>query len=277
MKTEKIILNGNTFRFSFHPNENTGQTVIFMFGALQDIESVERYSKHFSQYVNCYSLELPGTGQTSVLDSRFSIQHQSEMLLEFINHKQLDSVHLIVFSYATAVAVELCKIWPNVLSMSVCCGVPGVPVSGRPATKVILGAALQPNTEEFASLFTKSLTVEDPEIPRNSAIIKATEKGVSKLQRERIDMFFENTVRLFVYSPRDLSGIRTPTTVLVGEADPYVTVDEAKQFSNSLPSSQFLTIKNADHFIHLQHPKVVAETMIERAKSFVMAERTLIA
>ncbi|KXF81993.1 alpha/beta fold hydrolase [Enterovibrio coralii] len=277
MKTEKIVLNENTYRFSFHPNENTDQTVIFMFGALQDIESVERYSKYFSNYLNCYSLELPGTGQTSVLDSRFSIREQSEMLLEFIKHKKLTSVHLIVFSYATAVAVELCKIWPEVMSLSVCCGVPGVPVSGRPATKNILGAALQQSTAEFASMFTKSLTVVDPEIPRNTAIIKATEKGISKLQRDRIEMFFENTVRLFVYSPKDLSGILTPTTVLVGEADPYVTLEEARRFSNSLPFSQFRTIKNADHFIHLQHPEIVAETMIERARACVLSEHQMTA
>lgn len=268
MEISKIILNDNLFRYSLYKNNQSDQFVIFLLGALQDIESVDSFSRSFSQHLNCITIEAPGTGQTEPLDSTVSIREQSLMLLNFIRYMEIKGAHLIAFSYATALAVELCDLWPNVASLSICGGVPGIPKSGRPATKKAIAAAMI-SPDEFAHTFTYSLTVNNPDIPRGKAIQRATVRNISKFDQNRIDIFFENTVRLLVHSPSDINHLRIPCTICVGEYDPYVTKDAAYEFSTRIPNSKFIIIKNADHLVHLEHPEKVASIMIALSASSV--------
>ncbi|WP_260261817.1 alpha/beta fold hydrolase [Vibrio intestinalis] len=274
MQINTAVLNGNQYRYSFYPCDDSDQHVIFLLGALQEIESVDSFSKSFANKLNCITIEVPGTGLTQPLDSTISIRDQTSMLLDLINYLGITSAHVIGFSYATAIAVELCDLWKNVLTLSIFGGVPGIPTSGRLATKKMIAAAME-SPSDFAQTFTKSLTVNHPDIPRNNAIIKATERGVAKLEQERIDVFFENSVRLLVHTPTNIENISIPSTVCVGEYDPYVTTDIALEFANKLKNSHFVVLKNADHLAHLQHPEKVAAIMIAQASSLIELKKTL--
>jgi len=274
MQINTAVLNGNQYRYSFYPCHDSDQHVIFLLGALQEIESVDSFSKSFANKLNCITIEVPGTGLTQPLDSTISIRDQTSMLLDLINYLGITSAHVIGFSYATAIAVELCDLWKNVLTLSIFGGVPGIPTSGRLATKKMIAAAME-SPSDFAQTFTKSLTVNHPDIPRNNAIIKATERGVAKLEQERIDVFFENSVRLLVHTPTNIENISIPSTVCVGEYDPYVTTDIALEFANKLKNSHFVVLKNADHLAHLQHPEKVAAIMIAQASSLIELKKTL--
>lgn len=274
MDINQIILNNNLFRFSLYQNDQSNQTIIFLLGALQDIESVDSFSREFSKSLNCLTVEIPGTGRTKPLDSNISIREQTLMLLEFIHHMRITSAHLVAISYATAIAVELCDIWPNVTSLSICGGVPGIPKSGRYATKKMIAAAMQ-SQDEFAQVFTHSVTTENPDIPRNKTIIKATKKTISKLSSEQIDIFFENSIRLLVHNPANVDNIKIPCTVCVGEYDPYATVSIVGDFSRQLKNCNFVIIKNADHMVHLQHPEKISAAMIALAASSVSVNETL--
>lgn len=266
MEIIKTILDGNHYRYSFYPCVSSEQTLIFLLGALQDIESVNSFSKHFATKINCITIEIPGTGRTQNLASTVSIREQATMLHNLINYLGIKTAHIVGFSYATAIAVELCDIWPNVQSMSICGGVPGIPESGRLATKKMIAAAMD-TSQRFAASFTESLTVRNHDIPKNEAIIRATKRSISSMSQDRIDMFFENSVRLLVHTPSNVQNIAIPCTICVGEFDPYVTLQTAKKFSNQLKHSHLVVIKNADHLVHLQHPNKVAALMLAQAET----------
>ncbi|RSD32542.1 alpha/beta fold hydrolase [Vibrio pectenicida] len=266
MKVIQTILDGNHYRYSFYPCRDSKQTLIFLLGALQDIESVQSFSTHFATKINCLTVEVPGTGNTQNLASTTSIREQAKMLHNFINHLDISTAHLAGFSYATAIAVELCDIWPNVQSMSICGGVPGIPTSGRLATKKMIAASMD-TSKTFATSFTESLTVRNSDIPKNEAIIRATKRNIAAMSQDRIDMFFENSVRLLVHTPSNIHSITVPCTICVGEFDPYVTMQTAQNFANQLKHSHLVVIKNADHLVHLQHPKKVAAIMLAQAET----------
>lgn len=273
MEIQKIVLNGRQYRYRAYPSKHSDQFAIFLLGALQDIESVHAFSTRFATQLNCITIEVPGTGRTTPLDSTISIRDQAKMLKDLIHYLGIDKAHVMGFSYATAVAVELCDLWPNVLSLSICGGVPGIPSSGRFATKKMIAAAME-SPVAFAKSFTHSLTITHPDIPRNSAIIRATEREVSKMEQERIDVFFENSARLLVHTPANIENINIPCTICVGEFDPYVTKEVAQEFSAKLNRSHFIVIKNADHLVHLQHPDKVADILIAQAASSVALQKT---
>ena len=276
MEVIKTILNGNHYRYSFYPCLGSEQTLVFLLGALQDIESVHSFSTHFATKMNCITIEVPGTGHTENLESTTSIRDQAIMLHDFIEYLGVRAAHIVGFSYATAVAVELCDIWPNVQSMSICGGVPGIPSSGRLATKKMIAAAMD-TPDKFATSFTESLTVRNSDIPKNQAIIRATKRNITAMSQERIDVFFENSVRLLVHKPSNIQHITIPCTICVGELDPYVTKETAEQFSNQLKNSHLVIIKNADHLVHLQHPEKVAAAMLAQAETQQALQKTLAA
>ncbi|WP_261887504.1 alpha/beta fold hydrolase [Vibrio aerogenes] len=274
MDINNVFLNSHSYRYSLYKNKNTEQHVIFLLGALQDIESVDSFSRSFSEHLNCLTLEAPGTGRTPLLEATVSIQQQTQMVLEFIEHMQIEKAHIIAFSYATSIAVELCDIWPHVISLSIFGGVPGIPSSGREATKKVLASAMI-NSHKFAQTFTRVLTSDHPDIPRNKVIIKASERSISKFDSYRISVFFENTIRLLSYSPQNLDHIKIPCTICVGEYDPYVTKEQAYIFSTKITNSHFVVIKNADHLGHLQHPDKVSAAMIALPAASVLADAQL--
>jgi pimeloyl-ACP methyl ester carboxylesterase len=276
MKIDQIILNNNLFRFSLYKSHKSESehVVIFLLGALQDIESVDLFSREFSKHLDCFTVEVPGTGCTKPLDASISIREQAMMLLEFIRYMNIKKVHIVALSYATAISVELCNICSHIVSLSICGGVPSIPESSRNATKKMIAAAMGDN-KEFARLFTHTMTVENPDIPQNKAIRKVVEKNIAQMSPERIDLFFENTVRLLIHKPDSIENIKIPCTVCVGEYDPYITKESALDFSQRLTNCNFIMIRNADHLVHLEYPEKLCTILIIQAKSSVTLDKTL--
>ncbi len=265
MNIISTVLNNNFYRHSIYRSENNdSDCAIFLLGALQDIESVDSFSQHFAKTLTVVTIEVPGTGRTQPIESTISIAEQTQMLLDMLHHLNINQAHVIGFSYATAISVELCSQWQGVQSLSICGGVPGIPKSGRLATKKMISASMI-SSDEFAESFTNNLTVQNIDIPRNRAIIRATKSNIKNMPQERLDIFFENSVRLLVHTPNKFD-INVPTTICVGEFDPYVTKEAAKEFAEQIKNSHFLVVKNADHLIHLQYPNKVAEILISQAK-----------
>ncbi|WP_251881043.1 alpha/beta fold hydrolase [Grimontia kaedaensis] len=269
-----VVLNNKLYRYSINENHTTDQVAVFLLGALQDIESVKMYSDHFSKTLTCITLEIPGTGYAEPLGAQVSISEQSDMLLDFLKYMNIGAAHLIGFSYATAIAAEICGVWKGVQSLSICGGVPGIPESGIAATKKMIAASTL-SKREFAATFVDSLTADVEGIPRSAVIKKAMLKNISNLDDSRINMFFDNSVRLLVHKPSNISQITVPAVICAAEHDPYVTTKIAKEFSDQLPNSHFIVIKNSDHLAHLQHPERVANALILMASTAVHVEKTL--
>ena len=263
MKPTHVMLNNQHYRYAVYDNPNTDQYGIFLLGALQEIESVSFFSEYFSQFINVVVVELPGTGLNPPISSRYSILDQANMLIDFTNSLNIDSFHLLTFSYGTAVCLEVYKACDGVLSISIAGGADGIPEAGRENTMLMLSDSLR-NPKEFAQTFVNSLTVEDKNIPRNKAIVRQIKSKVAQYSKERLLSFCENTLRLLVFRPSyDISEINIPCSVCVGEKDPYVTKKNAMDFSKKIPSCKFYIIKNTDHFIHLEQPQETASLMIQ--------------
>jgi len=263
-----LILKEKTYRYCLYPNTKTDQYCLFLLGALQDIESVESISTKFSKSINCITVEIPGTGRAEEISLTTSIRDQAFMLLDFIHQMKIKRAHLIGFSYATAIAIELCDIWNHVASVSTFGGVPGIPDSGRQATKKMIAASTR-SIGEFAEVFTYSLVTKHPNIPRNKAVAKATQKAVANLPQSRIDTFFENSIRLLVHEPTHLHNIKVPCMICTGEFDPYATVNIVQHFSEQLPNANFVALPNTDHMAHLEKPDDVVLLMTALAASDV--------
>ncbi|MBJ7536534.1 alpha/beta fold hydrolase [Marinomonas transparens] len=262
-----LVLNGNTFRYSIYENNDTDQFGVFLMGALQDIDSVDFFSREFSKVVNTIVIEAPGTGETEVLQATVSVRDQAKMVVDLLKYLKVDKAHVFGFSYATAVSVELCDVWSGVQSLSIACGVPGIPECARKVSLQMVAAALK-SKSTFANTFVNALTSDHPSIPRNKAIRRSLVAGIMKYDQIRVDVFIENTFRLLAYKPKNLASITVPTLVLAGEYDPYATKEIMRDFYGKLKNAHFVVLKNADHFPNLQQPHKAADALITLANHY---------
>ncbi|WNO10570.1 alpha/beta hydrolase [Teredinibacter sp. KSP-S5-2] len=268
MKVNEIWLNDHMYRYSVYKNHQIEFPLgVFLIGNLQEIESVEFFSEYFSKYLNLYVVEVPGTGLTNPLSATYSIQEQAKLLKEFLIRMGIPYAHLLAFSYATPVALELCLAWENIITLSMCGGMAGIPEPSRLDTMAILGDAIR-NRKKFADAFIDGLTVEDKSIPRGKAISRSARQKVHKYTENQIRCFCENTVRILSYSPSDLSKIDIPCLLFIGKEDPYVTEKNALDLVNKLPFCEFEMIENADHLVHLEFPEKTANLMVKLAKEY---------
>lgn len=213
-------------------------------------------------------IEAPGTAGNGILEATTSITEQTRMVLDLIEHLGINKAHIFAFSYATAISVELCDMWSGVQSLSIACGVPGIPSSGRKATFKMIAAAAN-NNEDFAKTFIDSLLSDDPAIPKAAAIRKAVINEVKKFDYQRINSFIENSIRLLAYKPTNLENINAPCLILTGESDPYATGEITKEFFKKLRHAHYVSIKKADHMLHLQQPEKAAKALITLAKRHI--------
>lgn len=231
-------------------------------GNLQEIESVNFFSEKFSQSLNLFVIEVPGTGLTDPLPATFTIQDQADMLIDFINHISVKSAHVLAFSYATPVALEFCAKWGNAETLSMCGGMAGIPNSSRLATMSILAAAIK-DRKRFAEEFINGLTVTDGSVPRGKVIARSARQKVLKYTEKQVACFCENTIRILGYSPsKAIKKLPIPCFLFIGKKDPYVTEKNAKQLVKMLPNCEFAMVEDADHLVHLENPQKTAELML---------------
>ncbi|MEI8633018.1 hypothetical protein P4S72_15460 [Vibrio sp. PP-XX7] len=154
------------------------------------------------------------------------------MLLDFIHYMKNKSAHLV------AIHMQRPLLWNFVIfgsrrqPINLVVVFPASQNQAAHVTKKMIAAAMQ-SQHEFAQVFTHSVTADNPEIPRNKAIIKATKRTISNLSPKQIDIFFENSIRLLVHNPSNIENIKIPCTVCVGEYDTYATKDIAYYSSSN--------------------------------------------
>ncbi len=269
MKEISKILNNREYRYKIYEKNGSEDWGVFLLGALQGIDSVDNFSQHFSKTVNTIVIETPGTPGNGVLEATVSVREQAQMVLDLLEHLEIDKAHLFGFSYATAVSVELCDLWNGVLSLSIGCGVPGIPKSGRLSTYNFIAAAMSGDKKHFATVFADLLLSDAPNIPRSAVIRKSIIRNVMRFDDEKIMAFVENSTRLLAHKPTNLEAITMPCLVLVGESDPYATGEITHEFYSKLKHAHYLSVKNSDHMLHLEQPEKAAEALITLAKKHV--------
>ncbi|ADZ91129.1 alpha/beta fold hydrolase [Marinomonas mediterranea] len=261
-----LNLGGVEYRYAIYGCEGSDNYGIFLLGALQEIATVEFFSKYFARTLNTIVIEAPGTGENAVLSGTVTIREQSKMVLDLIQCLGVEEAHIFAVSYGTAIGVELCDIWNGVKSLSVACGVPGIPESARMATIDVIAAARR-DRKTFANTFVNVLTVDKDTIPKNDVIRRSVIRSVSKYDDYRAISFIENSIRLLAHKPTNLAAVSMPAVVIVGEHDPYATLKITKGFADQLQNAHYVVLKDADHLLHLQQPEKLAQALIALAKN----------
>jgi pimeloyl-ACP methyl ester carboxylesterase len=94
-----------------------------------------------------------------------------------------------------------------------------------------------------------------PETPKPEDVVSVL---LARQTLARFGWQFPDNPRLLRY----LYRIETPSLILWGERDGFVSIAHAKAYQDGIPKSKLITIHNAGHLPHVETPEVCANLMI---------------
>ncbi|WP_372753350.1 alpha/beta fold hydrolase [Labilibaculum sp.] len=86
-------------------DQGKGNTVVFLHGYLESLETFETFTKDLSRLARVITLDLPGHGLSELTNDSCSIEEMAEAVNELANHLQLQKINLIGHSMGGYVAL----------------------------------------------------------------------------------------------------------------------------------------------------------------------------
>ena len=261
-------ININGFESRVYHRENPGKpSLVLLPGNLQEIESIEQINCALSNEFDYYVIELPGTGLTKPLHPKYTINFQTDCLIQFVKEYIKVPIHLIALSYATPIGLEYAKSQP--IEKLVLGGSMREIPKERWSDAFLLMSNSMKDRSQFAENFIDILSVENKDIPRQGAVYRAAKMKAKKYSEDQFMCFIYNSIRLFAYLADEFNKVACPTLCFTGDLDPYVTREECLALAEALPNSTFRTIPNTDHLFFLQKPNETIDLIL----SFLITEK----
>lgn len=245
--------------------------LVFIPGALQDIETSNVFHDGLSPHFNYFFLELPGTGCTTALSADKPFVFIADCLREFAQAYVQKPFTLCSCSYSTIVALEFAKKYPAYLKdMVLMTTTTQLPKHAENQTVQMMADCLHA-PEAFAEGFIDMLSSDKARIPREETIRKTLIRRAMRFTDNQRMAFIYNTVRLMAHKVEELGRVECPVMCIGAEFDPYITPEACERLSRMLPRGQISFIANADHLAHIRRPKETIETLL----SFLLRDVTI--
>lgn len=237
--------------------------ILLLSGAFQDKYSWKRYINAFCQNYRIILVDLPGAGESDILPYNYDLTFLTEALNEVVQDLKVKKIELICVSYGTPVGYSFAKKYPEKISHLLLMGtMRKIPDEVREVTKNVVLEVKENRMHEFAVDVINTLTYrESPEKINNFRLVeRILYGGLVKMNEDFKKKFIENTTRLLVHAPLDISvKVNAKALVLTGEYDVYTKPEYCRDIAKSINNSVFLTICNADHLFHLEQFNITVE------------------
>lgn len=241
--------------------------LIFIGGAFQNINQIEKLSNAFSQKTWVIAIDTPGNGDTGVLPHKYPFEFICSAINHcLVNELGVDRINLLGCSYGSIIAMRYAQMFPNIDKLVLGAAMDHLPERLEYEFSRLLFLLKWNKKEEFADGFTDLMT--NPELRKKNKLAKITgEKLRHALMHSSegiTEQFIHNTKRILKDAATDLSLMPDiETTVFTGEHDTFVPIDENKRVAAAFKKSRFVSIPNADHMFHVEQFRRTVATILE--------------
>jgi len=234
-------------------------------GAFQDKNSWKKYTSCFCQDYRVILVDLPGAGESDLLPCGYDLAYLTEALNRVVQDLKAEKIELVCVSYGTPIGYSYARNHPEKISHLLLMGtMKQIPGEVWQATRDAVQKVKENRMEEFAVDVLNTLTYrENPGMINNFRLVERILYGaLVKMNEDFKRKFIENTTRLLIHEPLDISGkMDVKAMVMTGEFDIYTKPGYCRDIARSIRNSVFLTICNADHLFHLEQFDVTVEVI----------------
>lgn len=241
----------------FYLEGGKGETILMLHGLGGNKDNWAKFSKSLTPNYHVIALDLPGSGESSMLATDvYNIKAQVKRLDKIINALKLNHFHLIGHAMGGTIAGKYAALTPasRILSLALVNtqGVKTPEKSAYEKQRALGKDPLAANTiEEFEALL-KFLFIEPPKIP---GFIKKYLLKQAITNRPNNIKIGTHVFEEDYYLTEDIGKITARTLILWGEKDNMVHVSATNILKNGLKNSEVIIMKDCGHLLTQQKPK----------------------
>ena len=256
----EIKIENQTMKYlDFCKPENRGKNpVVILGGAFQTFRSfvgdVRSYIDHFPIII----VFLPSHKNLNIAD-------QSRLLEKFLNERDHHKAHVLGYSYGSIIAYQFALQKPEKVENLLLMGC-AIKLSESLRAKMEYGVkyAQLENIDLFAEACVQTL-FNVPKFDKTGTskiLLKKFTESLRRMSHAELESYRINTNRLI--DAEVVPGmLDCRTLVMTSEYDHFVRPHDSLEILDYLTNSTFALVKNSDHLVPLQQPKVLYQTILE--------------
>lgn len=256
--------------FEFHYNfirdtDFDRDVTLLLGGVLQDRCSWKNYAREFSKYNDVLIVDLPGIGESGILDSNFGFDFLADCVDHLLKNLNLQKINLFSTSYSTIIAFEFAKKYAYKLNrLAISSSMTHIPTDQLNTMLDCLSAIKSNNLQSFSNSFLRGIANTNSR-PLNSELVsRVIEQGIKQMTNTQKHQFCENTKRVLTYHQNFIppTMIDSDPLIFTGELDTFTPPHLCSKIGAFFKNSYFRVIPNLDHFFHIGNNKLIFSAII---------------
>ncbi|PQJ72146.1 alpha/beta fold hydrolase [Polaribacter butkevichii] len=232
-----------------------GKPLLILHGYFGMSDNWKTLGNQFSEDYQVHLIDQRNHGR-SFHEDEFNYEVLVEDLHAYIQHYQLEQVHIIGHSMGGKTAMLFAVTYPNLVDKLIIVDIS--PRQYQPHHNAILAGlnSIDFSVENSRSKVDKKLASLIPELGVRQFLLKNVywkEKGQLAF-RFNLESLTDNNIEIGEALP-SFTVFEKDTLFLKGEKSNYITKDEEPIIEAHFPNSKIVEIKNAGHWLHAENPK----------------------
>ena len=219
------------------------QPILLLHGAIGSTEQLHGLELKLTDSLNTHKLNFSGHGGSPFVDEPFSINLFASEVIEYLNEKGIDSIHVFGYSMGGYVAMYLAKHHPQKIKKIITLATKFTwdEIIAAQEIKMLNADKIETKLPEFAAALQKRHAPNDWEIVLSKTAAMLTAMGK------------DNPLKA-----ADYPAIPHPVLLMLGDRDKMVTLDETVEVYKLLPKAQLAILPNTPHPIEMVNPDQLA-------------------
>ena len=235
--------------------------LVYLGGAFQTCMNVERTLRQIYAERQVIIIEMPGFGDTPVVDRSVDCKTISDSVGLVMDHMDIGRFDLIGCSYGGIFALEVARRRSEQVRRIILAGTSPFPQATERGLRLSLNLLDHGHYEPFAELFAQ-LAISLPHPAKRELLRKRLLTSLVGQPEEVYHRFRENTHRLFLMKTVP-AFTGHPTLLLDGESDTFTDPVWMKQQAALHDNVSVELLPGCDHFFHIEDKVATARSVNE--------------
>lgn len=239
-----------------------GEPLVLIHGTGASLHTWEGWTEILEKDFKVISLDMPAFGLTGPNPKRvYTLEYYAKFLDAFLEKIEVDQFCIAGNSLGGGIAWKYAALFPNKVKSMILIDPMGYPREGelpfalRLAANKYAGQYLKTVTPK--SLFYKSMN----EVYHNDELV--TDELVNRyydlyLREGNRQAFVDRAMAIETVDTTEIATIKTPTLILWGENDEWISPKDAPKFKRDIEGSELILYPNAGHVPMEELPKLTA-------------------
>lgn len=239
-----------------------GEPLVLIHGTGASLHTWEEWTKILEKDFKVISLDMPAFGLTGPNPDRvYTLDFYAKFLDKFLDKIEVDKFSIAGNSLGGGIAWKYASLFPNKVKSMILIDPMGYPRTGE------LPFALRLAANKYASKYLKTVTPKSLFYKSMNEVYHNDELVTNELINRYYDLYLrEGNRQAFVdramaiesIDTSEIATITTPTLILWGEKDEWISPEDAPKFKRDIKGSELITYSNAGHVPMEELPKLTA-------------------